>query len=123
MEFMYSVIVCVMVAALLGCGRGGYDFVPDQLVGVWETSHEKYSDRIFELKFDQIIFDTGGGTFARHPVVNVQEVLEDGSPLFTVFYAEADGVESQFAFYYDETLDSIRFKNQKRIGWTRRSDG
>ncbi|MEE8349198.1 MAG: hypothetical protein V3R94_06495 [Acidobacteriota bacterium] len=123
MECKKIFIAGMMVAGLLGCGRGGYDFVPDPVVGVWETSHEKYADRIFELKFDQIVFDTGGGTFARHSVVNVQEVQEDGEALYTVFYAEPDGHESQFAFYYHSTLDTIRFKNQKRIEWTRRSDG
>ena len=112
-------IVGIVVAGLAGCQRGGYDFVPDELVGGWETSAEKYSDRIFELRTDKIIFGTGGDSFALHTVVNVQETHEDGNALYTVYYLGTDGDEYQFAFYYDSTRDTIQFKNQKRIEWTR----
>ncbi len=114
-------IVGVMIAGLLGCGRGGYEFVPEQLVGIWETSHDKYSDRIFELRTDQIIFGTGEDTFALHRVVNVQETQEDASALYTVYYLGSDGDEYQFSFYYELARDAIRFKNQKRIEWIRSS--
>jgi hypothetical protein len=114
-------IVGVVVAGLAGCERGGYDFVPEKLVGVWETSAEKYSDRIFELRTDKIIFGTGEDSFALHAVVNVQEVHEAGEDLYTVYYRGTDGDEYQFAFYHNLAQDTIQFKNQKRISWTRRS--
>ena len=114
-------IVGVMMAGLLGCGRGGYEFVPEQLVGIWETSHDKYSDRIFELRTDQIIFGTGEDTYALHMVVNVQETQDEGNALFTVYYLDSEGEESQFSFYDEPTTDTLRFKNQSRIEWTRSS--
>ena len=116
-------IAGVLVAALAGCQRGGYDFVPENLVGVWETTHEKYSDRIFELRTDEIIFGPGGDSFARHSVVNVQEFEGDDGLLYTVYYLGSEGAEYQFAFYYDPTRDTIRFKNQATFEWTRSSTG
>ncbi len=119
MQIKKIFMVGVVVAALAGCQRGGYDFVPEELVGVWETSARKYSDRLFELRTDKIIFQTGEDSFALHTVVNVQATHEDGTDLYTVYYLGTDGEEYQFAFFYDSTRDIVQFKNQAKIEWTR----
>ena len=119
MQLKRIFMVGVVVASLAGCQSEALDFVPEPLVGVWETTAEKYSDRIFELRTDQIIFGTGGDSVAEHMVLSVEETQEGGSALYTVHYLGDDGDAYTFAFYYDPTRDIIQFKNQARIEWTR----
>ena len=48
-----------MVLSVCQCGKK--TAVPDDLIGVWETTAPTYADRFFEIKTDEVIFGTGEG--------------------------------------------------------------
>ena len=98
--------------------------VPDCLVGVWETSHPKYADRPFEITKDTLMLEYGGGyfDFEVYPIVNVERIDKDGQTLFILTYTIRKGLEYKFSFYYSSVNGGlIRFKNQKRIRWTKKT--
>ncbi len=113
-------IAFAIVTAFFGCQSGGNRAVPDELLGVWKTSAPKYADRFFELKKDAVIFATGEGNVSVHAIVNIEQVREDKQILYTIYYTNQAGEEYKWSFYHDSANGgAIRFKNQKRIEWTK----
>jgi hypothetical protein len=117
---IWIVIICFMVLA--ACQRGGKAAVPDELIGVWETTTSAYADRFFEIKTDEIIFGTGEETFDTYPITKM--ILEkdrvEQKTLYTICYKNMEGQEYKFSFYHDPANQgTIRFKNQKEMVWAK----
>ncbi len=51
--------------------------LPDELVGVWTTSHPKYADRYFDLTKTTVIFGTGKESIDTNVISNVEKTLQD----------------------------------------------
>ena len=114
------VIAVVLAAASLGCRSERTTTVPNELVGVWKTSEPRYADRFLELTTTSIVFGAGEGAADIRPISGVQKVREQGGLLYTVLYANAEGREATFSFYYDPAPPgTIRLKNQRSFEWTR----
>ena len=97
------------------CGKNRT--VPDDLIGVWKTSEEKYEDRFFEIDRTTITFGTGGENSDTHPITNIE--VEKGS-LCTIYYKNAEGQEFKLSFTYQPAgQGEIKFKNQDQIVWTK----
>ena len=121
MHFRKILIFLTLVSGLVGCQTVRSEFVPEDLIGVWKTSHEKYSDRFLELKRDEIVFGQGGDKFALHTIVNVEKIHEDAGVLYTISYVSGRGEAHTCSFFHDQARDTIRFKNQEIIEWTKGS--
>jgi hypothetical protein len=93
--------------------------VPDDLIGTYHTSDEKYAERGLEIDSVSINFATGEGKVTVGIVDSVKVRLDSGKMLYTITYT-SDEASNQVSFYYEPGKDQIiRFKNQERIAWTK----
>ena len=92
--------------------------LPDELVGVWTTSHPEYADRYLDLTKATIIFGTGKESVDTNFISNVEKTSQDKTILYTIHFHRVAGPEDKVSFYYDlGEAAIIRFKNQKHIEW------
>ena len=118
---VWMIISCLMALSAFQCGRGT---VPEDLIGVWETTSPAYADRFFEIKAKEIIFGTGGGKFDAYPItkIRIKKDRQEQKTLYLICYKNMDGKVYKFFFYYDPANQgTIRFKNQKEMVWTKKS--
>jgi hypothetical protein len=118
---VWMIISCLMALSAFQCGRGT---VPEDLIGVWETTSPAYADRFFEIKAKEIIFGTGGEKFDTYPItkIRIEKDRQEQKTLYLICYKNMDGKVYKFFFYYDPANQgTIRFKNQKEMVWTKKS--
>jgi hypothetical protein len=119
-ERIWIIIIYLMVLA--ACRGGGKAAVPDELIGVWETTTSAYADRFFEIKTDEIIFGTGEEKFDTYPItkIKIEKDPVEQKTLYIICYKNMEGREYKFSFYFDPANQgTIRFKNQKEMVWTK----
>lgn len=94
--------------------------IPDDLIGVWNTSSPKYAQRFFEIKKHVLVFGTGKTMSDYGAISKVNKAVQDKNVLYTIYYESDQGGEQQFSFFYD-AIDggTIKFKNLKQIKWTK----
>jgi hypothetical protein len=114
-----ALLACLV---LPGCRAPGPSAPPAEIQGAWETEHPKYADRSFEIRKDRLVLGTGRGQAATYHIRAVTLESDNVGPLTTITYADAEGVENVFAFYYYPTGGGvIRLKNQWDIPWNRKA--
>lgn len=121
-ERVYIIIICLMVLSVCQCGRK--TTIPEDLIGVWETTAPTYADHPFEIKTDEVLFGTGEGKFDTYPItkIKIEEDQQEQKTLYIICYKNTTGQEYKFSFYYDPANQgTIRFKNQKEMVWTKKS--
>ncbi len=114
-------IICLTV--LSACQPAGKMAVPEELIGVWETTAPTYADRFFEIKTDEVIFSTGEETFDTYPIskMKIDKDRKEQKPLYVICYKNTARQEYKFSFYYNPANQgTIRFKNQREMVWTRK---
>ena len=119
-ERVWIIIVYLMVLA--ACQGGGKAAVPDELIGVWETTAPTYADRFFEITAREVIFGTGEEKFDTYPItkIKIEKDRVEQKTLYIICYKNMDGQEYKFSFYFDPANQGkIRFKNQKEMVWTK----
>jgi hypothetical protein len=104
-----------------GCQSGQTTNIPDDMVGIWETSATKYKDRFMEFKKDVLIFGTGDGDQTVQAIQKVKADRQDQQDFYTVYYRDDDGEEYSFSFFYDPVGGVIKLKNQEDIEWKKNS--
>ena len=121
MEKVLILFISLMIL-FFGFQCGGKKALPDNLIGVWETSDPKYADRIFEITRNEVIFQTGETTFDTYSIksIEMEKVPGGQSLLYTITYKNIEGLEYKFSFFYDPAGNgAIRFKNQDQFVWTK----
>ena len=58
--------------------------MPGSLLGIWKTTVPKYAGHFFEISTDIVVFATGDGETAVHPIASVEMVPEGQRRLYTV---------------------------------------
>jgi hypothetical protein len=120
-EKVYIIIVYLMVLA--ACQGGGKAAVPDELIGVWETTAPTYADRFFEITAGEVMFGTGEEKFDTYPIkkIKIEKDFKEQKAYYIIYYKNVEGQEYKFSFYYDPANQgTIRFKNQKEMVWTKK---
>lgn len=113
-------VAFALLVTVIGCQSKENNAVPDNLLGVWKTTHPKYADRFFEIKNDLIIFGQGDGKSEFHAFADIESTREGKQIFYTIIHINHHGQRFTFSFYYDPTDGgTIRFKNQKQIVWTK----
>ena len=118
---VWIIIVCLMV--LSACQPARKMAVPEELIGVWETTAPTYADRFFEIKTNEVIFSTGEKKFDTYPIskMKIEENRKEQKTLYIICYKNTAGQEYKFSFYYDPANQgTIRFKNQSEMVWTKK---
>jgi len=113
------IIAAIMVSAV-GCGNRRIKRTPDELIGVWKTSAERYADRFMEFKLEQVVFGTGGLTSVTCPLRGLKRKIKADCTDYTVYYESEDGLEYSMAlWFFPQDGGIIRFKNQQDVTWKR----
>jgi len=95
--------------------------LPENLLGTWTASEQKYTDRFFELTQNTVTFGIGKEKTSVYDISNVEKDVRDNDLLYTIKYHNSDGVQYTLSFYYDATNGGvIKFKNQKDIEWRKK---
>jgi hypothetical protein len=123
-----SGLIAVLMVSILSFGwHCGYEkSPPNELLGVWETTAQRYNDRFFEIDTDTITFGTGGENFETYTIKKVKKIVsqEDGGILLTIYYEIEEGDVYTFAFHYSPARGGeIRLKNQTDMIWTKEQGG
>jgi len=114
-----SVLVTILML-LLGCQSRKATAVPDELVGVWKTLNEQYSDRTFEITRTSIVFGTGGGQRDSYPIAAAEQAREGDALLYTIVYLSDARQEYRFLFYFEPSNGGvIRWKHKRDIAWAK----
>lgn len=119
-----TAVLAVLVAALAlyHLGRSpllapGSRRVPDELLGMWETSAPRYVNRAFEIRPTQLILHAGATSVTIHPIRRIEVVRRHEGTLYTISYLTADEA-LQFSFYYEPPpREAIRFRYQEEMAW------
>jgi hypothetical protein len=112
-------VALAILACLFGCQPEEPATVPDELLGVWETSAPKYKDSFFELTKDTLTFANRDLDYIDvNSISKIEKIHREKGILYTIHYENREGQEYKFAFYYDPLRGgAIRFKNQDQIEW------
>ena len=117
-----KIIVIFSIAVLFGCQIFKDREVPEELLGVWETSSSRYEDCSLEFDGERIVFQNGLTHININHVTNVKKSTEDEKTLYDIYYKDDQGREYKLSLYYLGTPGRgvIRFKNQEEIAWLKR---
>ena len=115
--------IWIIVIVLTGCQIRGDKSVPEELMGVWETSEPRYEGCSFEINDKLIIFKNGPTYTNVNHITDIDRSAEEKRTLYHINYVDRDGQEYKFSLFYYRTGTGgvIRFKNQKDIEWTRKA--
>ena len=93
--------------------------LPQELAGEWRSSDPRYADRSFELSQGYLSLGMGEGKATTGLIQEVKVSQESGKTLYAITYREDQQVNRMF-FYYDSSHgQTIRFKNQPGIVWSK----
>ncbi len=106
----------LIVSGVMAAMPKSSDPLPDALMGVWESTSERYSDRSFELQVDLVTFQQGVDEFTTHPITGLEATPEDGGTIYVLRY-DIGETEYDFSFVHQPDEGLIRFKNQPQIKW------
>lgn len=98
--------------------------LPENLMGRWTTSEPKYIDRYFELTKTTFTYGLGENKENVYIISSIEKSMEGNKTLYTISYKDPAGLVLTRSFYF-ESVDGgvIKFKNQKKIEWTKEEDG
>jgi hypothetical protein len=115
-------VACLMLAGLIYTVvvRDEAVSCPNELIGAWETSAKGYEDGMLVFTKTGVAFSIGEHMDAQ--AVRRLEVVPDGSrALYTVIYGDSQRDEQTLSFYYQAEEQTITFKNQSHLVWTRKA--
>jgi hypothetical protein len=117
-----SIVVLTFISVFL-CFPKQHTRFPENLIGTWTTSEQKYANRFFELSQINVTYGIGKKKTAVYYISNAEKHVQDNTMLYTIEYHNSDGMQYTRSFYYDATNGGvIKFKNQKHIPWTKNKD-
>ena len=123
MSFRKFFAAIVIISAVLGTQCSKETTVPDELIGIWQSSYPGYENRNIEITKSTLIFERGGGyfDFATYPIVGVDKIIETGDILYIIYYVNPEGYEYKFSIYYSpKDGGTFRFRHRRQIEWSRK---
>jgi hypothetical protein len=97
--------------------------VPEELLGVWETSDPKYEGCYFEVTSEDIIFKDveEDVNFFKITKIEAEQGPDEDFVTYLITYADLEGPPfEQPVLYFPGEEGTIRFKNQTNIVWVKR---
>jgi len=116
-----AVIVIILALGIIGgviSTAGNAPSCPDELIGSWTTTAPGYEDKVLLITKNGLAFNTGEG--AEGQAVRQLEAIPDGPrTLYTIVYGTSRSDEQVLSFHYHTREQTLTFKNQKHLVWTR----
>jgi hypothetical protein len=94
---------------------------PDELIGAWVTSAKGYEEGMLVFTNSGLAFSVGFEHLDTQAVRQVEAISEGARTLYTVIYGDSRHDEQILSFYYHTKEQTITFKNQAHLVWTRRA--
>lgn len=116
-----NIFTCIIILILFGCNTLKDKHVPEELLGEWKTSDTRYAGCVFKFTNSKIIFKNGPSYINTNFINEIKTFHKKNITLYEIYYKDMEGEEFQFSLFYIKTRAGghIRFKNQKKIKWTR----
>ena len=120
MKSKHIIILLAAFTLLFAC-QAEEKTIPDELLGVWQTSEPKYDGCFFKIGKNSIIFLNKYELSIDSNIISKTEIVPpegEQHTLYTIYYYKEGEEEYQFSFYYyPEEGGSIYLKNQIEIKW------
>jgi hypothetical protein len=117
-------LIGFIILALLGGNSCKKELVvPDELLGVWETSEPKYKGCYFEVTSEDIIFKDieEDINFFKITKIESEEDPDEDFITYIITYVDPEGLPFEHSvLYFPKEKGTIRFKNQTNIIWVKR---
>lgn len=116
-------VVLVMIAGLIFtmATRSAPISCPDELIGAWSTTARGYEDGMLVITKKAVVFSTGADTVDAQAVRRLEAIPEGPRTLYTIVYGDSRSDEQILSFYYHAREQTITFKNQSHLVWTRKT--
>lgn len=122
MRSRHTFLLQAAALAISGCSVLMQEVVvPDELIGTWGTTDERYAGRTFEFTAGSVIFQTGDGPFdfTAHPIQKVSIQQNGAITNYDIEYGTIEAGSFSFTFsYLPHDQGMIRFSNQPEMIWT-----
>lgn len=94
---------------------------PNELVGGWVTSTKGYEDSMLVFTKTGVAFSVGAEHLDAQAVRRIDVSSDGPRTLYTVVYGDSRSDEQTLSFYYHPKEQTITFKNQSNLVWTRKA--
>jgi len=116
-------VACVMLVGLIYAVvvRDEAVSCPNELIGAWETSAKGYEEGMIVFTKTGVAFSVGAEHLDAQAVRRLEVVPNGLRTLYTVIYGDSRRDEQTLSFYYHTKEQTITFKNQSHLVWTRKA--
>lgn len=116
-------VACVMLVGLIYAVvvRDEAVSCPNELIGAWETSAKGYEEGMIVFTKTGVAFSVGAEHLDAQAVRRLEAVPDGLRTLYTVIYGDSRRDEQTLSFYYHTKEQTIIFKNQSHLVWTRKA--
>lgn len=94
---------------------------PNELVGAWVTSAKGYEEGMLVFSKTGVAFSVGIEHLDAQAVRRLDATPDGPRTLYTVVYGDSRKDEQTLSFYYHTKDQTITFKNQAHLVWTRKA--
>jgi len=94
---------------------------PNELIGAWVTSAKGYEEGMLVFTKTGVAFSVGADHLDAQAMRRLEATPDGPRTLYTVVYGDSRRDEQTLSFYYDTKDQTIIFKNQAHLVWTRKA--
>ncbi len=94
---------------------------PNELIGAWVTSAKGYEEGMLVFSKTGVAFSVGIEHLDAQAVRRLDATPDGPRTLYTVVYGDSRRDEQTLSFYYHTKDQTITFKNQTHLVWTRKA--
>lgn len=123
-----STMVLIAIAGLLLVGliysvvvRNEPVSCPNELLGAWITSANGYENGMLVFTKTGVSFSVGFEHLDAQAIRKIEVNAEGLRTLYTIVYGDSRSDEQTLSFYYHTKDQTITFKNQAHLVWTRKA--
>lgn len=94
---------------------------PDELIGAWRTAAHGYENGMLVITRNAVVFSAGTDLVDGQAVRRLEAIQDGPQTLYTIVYGASRSNEQILSFYYHAREQTITFKNQTHLVWTRKT--
>lgn len=94
---------------------------PNELVGAWITTAKGYEEGMLVFTRTGVSFSVGLEHLDAQAIRRIDVSTEGPRTLYTIVYGNSRSDEQTLSFYYHTKDQTITFKNQSHLIWTRKA--
>jgi hypothetical protein len=117
LRFLWLLLLCLTV--FLACGGSR---LPEQLIGRWQSDHERYKHCFMQIQSERIVFGNEEQKTGIGIIEKITRLKRDSKHIVRIEYMDLDLARFTLNIVYSNNADdSIWFENQPEVVWKRAS--